>query len=101
MTQTTDAGRTARREPPRIWVEVRGGGVILPERRQYVAVVGRDYEEPKSTEYVRADLVSDLIAALEVSHAVLTCVRDPEARSDRDKALASVAAALAAKGAGR
>ena len=99
MTKPDTGGRgEGRRETKRIWVEVRGGGVILPEGRKYVAVIGRDYQEPKTTEYIRQDLVADSIRALQEARSVLASIRDPEARHDRDCALASIDAALQAQG---
>lgn len=46
--------------PERIWARIRGGGVSLPSGKPYVSVVGEDREMEKATEYVRADLVSEI-----------------------------------------
>lgn len=52
--------------PKRVWLRVAGGGVTLPSGKSYTTLVGDDRELPKHIEYVRADLVADLVKALEL-----------------------------------
>jgi len=51
--------------PKRVWLRVAGGGVTFPSGKSYTTFVGDDREMPKHIEYVRADLATDLVKALE------------------------------------
>jgi hypothetical protein len=64
MTQTTaDSGRTD--SPDRIFATVNGMSTRLPDGgRQFIGGWSEDRERPRAIEYIRADLVAELSAAL-------------------------------------
>jgi hypothetical protein len=51
--------------PNRVYLRIAGGGVTMPSGKPYTTVVGDDRPQERYVEYIRADLASRLIEALE------------------------------------
>jgi hypothetical protein len=97
MNRHTD--RPALAAPARIYATVNGARISLPGMTQHLVGGWEDSPGPRTTEYVRADLVGGLKDALDACEAAMSIVEPRSSKAQYLEVLGQARAALEKAGA--